>query len=183
MLHGARQLEVFREVVLPVHAKHGFTLLAIIVVAFERHVDGGARINNAVGQDGNLARIIVDTIVRVFGQRNTASRYHYRTLWHVALTQRDDIGGRAFKLSANDIFILFGYLLCHGLGRVVQLGKGILGGLVGRYATARHILVDGAAEGLGGGEEHAAVLHGVALNKVEVAVGVSTQVVVEAVGT
>ena len=183
VLYGSRHLEVFREVVLPVHSEHGLALLTVVAVALQRHVDRRARIDDALVEDGHLASAIVDRIVGVFGELHATCRNDHRALRHIVCAERDDVGCRAFKLSRQHVLVFLCYLLGNGLGRVVKLGERIFLCLVGRHATAHEKTVYSFSERLCLREEHATVGHGVALDKVEIAVRVRFVVVVETVGT
>ena len=85
-------------------------------------------------------------------------------------------------MAHEHIFVFFGYLLGYGLNGVIELGEGILLSYVGAHAMLHQVVVHVAAERLGFGEEHAALAHRVAFHVVEIAIGVSFIVVVEAVG-
>ena len=83
VLQGSADLEVLREVVLPVHAKHGFAHLSVVGVALERHVDGCSSVDDTLVEDSHLAGIVVHRIVGAFGEGHTSCRDEHRTLWHV----------------------------------------------------------------------------------------------------
>ena len=108
--------EALGEFVLPVYAKHGFALHAVFGVRLERHVHVGARIDNALIQDGYLTSRIIYRIIGAFGKYHATCRYHHRTMGHVHGTQRNDIGRRAFILAHQHVLILLGYQLGHRLG-------------------------------------------------------------------
>ena len=75
--------KVLREVVFPIQPKHRFALLPIIALAFQRNVYGCTCVYNALIQYRNLARIVIDAIVRTFRQPHTTCCYHYRPLRNV----------------------------------------------------------------------------------------------------
>ncbi len=181
VLQGARHLEVFREVVLPVHSEHGFPFLRVVTLAFKRHVDRRSSIDDALVEDGHLARAVVYGVVGSFRQGDASGRYDHRSLWHVVGAEGYDIGRRALVLSLQEKLVFLGNLLCHGLRRVVELRESIGCRLAGRHACADETVVEVASERLGLGEEHASVAHGVAFHVVEVAVWVRLVVVVKAV--
>ena len=183
VLERTRELEVLREVVLPIHTEHRLALLSVVGVTFERHVHGGAGIDDALVEDGHLAARVVDRVVGAFGERDAACRNHHRALRNVVCAERDDVSRCAAELSHEHVLVLLGYLLSHDFRRVVQLGEGILRSLVCRHAVLQKRLVHIAAERFGNGEEHASVRHGVALHVVEVAVRVRLVVIVESVGS
>ena len=183
VLERTRELEVLREVVLPVHAEHRLALLSVVGIAFERHVHGGAGVDDALVEDGHLATRVVDRVVGAFGERDAACRNHHRALRNVVCAERNDVSRCAAELSHEHVLVLLGNLLRHGLRRVVQLGEGVLLSLVCRHAVLQKRLVHIAAERFGNGEEHSTVRHGVTLHVVEVAVGMRLVVVVESVGS
>ena len=183
MLERTRQLEVAREGVFPVQSEHGFSLLPVIGVAFQRHIDCRAGIEDALIQNGHLACVVIDGIVRTFGERHATGGYLHRALRHVVGSQRDDIGSTASELSHEQVFILLGNLFGHGFGRVVELGIGILLRGAGGHAFRHEIVVEVFAEGFHQGEEHASVGHGVTVNKVEISVRVWLHVIVQPVGS
>ena len=81
-------------------------------------------------------------------------------------------------------FVFLGYLLGHGLCGVVELGEGVSGSDVFRYAVADERLVHVFSERFYGREEYGSVLRdGVVEYVVEVSVGVRPVVVVESVGS
>ena len=92
MLYGTRQLEILREVVLPVHSEHGLALHTIVGVALERHIHLRAGIDNALIENGHLSRIIVNRVVGTLSQHYATSRYHYRALRNVVGTGLNNIG-------------------------------------------------------------------------------------------
>ena len=181
MHEGTTQLEVLREVVLPVESHHRLAFLTIVALAFERDVNIGARVDDVLVEDGHLTRVVVHGVVASLGQGHAASRHHHRSLRHVVGAQRDDVGRGAAILSDEHVLVLLGYLLGHGLRGVIELGEGILVRARCRHAMLLEIVLHVGSEGFGDGEEDASVAHRVALHKIEVAVGVGFVVVVEAV--
>ena len=177
---GTADGEVLVEVVVPVDAEHGLALHGEVGVRLERHVDVGAGVDDALVEDGHLARRIVDAVVRALLQGDAACGDHHRALRHVHRAERDDVGRRTLELSGQDKLVLLGVLLGDSLGRVVELVEAVL---VGQLAHA--LLVEPraqiVAEGLGRRQEDAAVVNGIALHVVELSVGVGLHVVVHAV--
>ena len=180
---GTAQLEVLREVVLPVETEHGLSRHAIVGVALQRHVDRRSGIDDALVEDGHLASIVIHRVVRAFAQRNTTCRHHHGTLRHIDRSERDDIGRGALELSHQEILVLLGYLLRHRLGAVVEFGEGVASGFLIVDALSLQVLVDIASEWLHLRDEDATTRHGVALHIVEVAIAVGIVVVVESIGT
>ena len=178
VLQRTAHLEILREIVGPVHAEHRFSHLAVVGVALERHVDGRAGIENALIEDGHLARAVVHGVVAALGERHAARRHHHRALRHVVGTERDDVGRSAAELSRQHVFVLLCNLLRHGHRRVVELGEGVARGFFSTYSLGNQVVVEIATEWLGGGEEDAPVLHGVALHVVETSVGMGLHIVV-----
>ena len=83
MLQRTANLEVLREVILPVEADHRLALHAIFRVRLQRDVDAGTCVDNALIEDGHLTGRVVDAIVGTFRQRDTACGDHHRTLRHI----------------------------------------------------------------------------------------------------
>ena len=181
VLQRTAYLEILRELVLPVDAEHTLTLHTVVGVALQRHVDRRAGIDDALVQDGHLAGRIVNSIVAALAQDDTAGSDHHRALRHIVGPERDDVGRRALELAHQLELVLVGHLAGGGTRGVVELLEHVFGGNVGSHATADEELAQRASEGLGRGEEHTAVAHGVALDEVEVAVGVGLVVIVQTV--
>ena len=172
--------EVLGEVVLPVHADHRLALHAVVGIRFERHIDVGAGIDDALIQDGDLAGRVVDRIVAALLERDAAGRHHDRSLRHVVGSQRDDVGARTFILSCQYELVLLGILPGHGLRGVIECVEAVFVGHVA-HAFRLQVLAQILAEGFGCGEEHAAIVDGVALHEVELSVGVRLHVGIEPV--
>ena len=181
MHEGTTQLEVLREVILPVESHHRLAFLTIVALAFERDVDIGACVDDVLVEDGHLTRVVVHGVVASLGQGHAACRHHHRSLRHVVGAQRDDVGRGSAILSDEHVLVLLGYLLGHGLRGVIEFGEGILVRARCRHAMLFEIVLHVGSEGFGDGEEDASIAHRVALHKVEVAVGVGLVVVVETV--
>ena len=114
------ELEVLREVILPVHTQHRLALHTVVGVRLQRHTDVCARIDDALVQYGHLTGRVIYGIVGAFHQFDTTCRHHDRPLRHVIGTKGDDIGTMPLKLSHHHELILLGNLLCDGLRRVVE---------------------------------------------------------------
>ena len=63
VLQRTANLEVLRELILPVKAEHAFPLHTILGIALQGHVDGRSCIDDALVENGHLAGRIVDTII------------------------------------------------------------------------------------------------------------------------
>jgi len=181
MLYSTAYLELFREVVLPVQPEHRFPLHAIVGIAFQRHADGCAGIDDTLVQDGNLACRIVDAIVGALGQHHSSRRYHDRALRHVVCPQRNDIGRRALILPHEHKLIFLGYLLCCRLGGVVKFLKSILGSRGRCNARLLHLELERRAERFGRGEEHTPAAYGISVDIVEAPVCMHFIIIVQAV--
>ena len=175
------QLEVLREVVLPVQAYHRLALHAVVGVRLQRHVHVGAGVDDALVQDGHLACGIVHRVVAAFLQRHASCRHHYRPLGHVVGIQRDDVGRASLVLSCHHELVLLSYLLSHGLGGVVELAVDVLLGHVARQSLVHQLLAQVVAEGLCGWQEHATIIDRIPTHKVEEAIGVGLVIVVQTV--
>ena len=183
MLERSRKLEVLGEVILPVHAEHCFPLLSIIALALQRHVDCGTCVDDALVENGHLAGAVIHAIVGTFGQLHATGSDNDGTLRYVIRAERDDVGLCAAELSLQQILVFLCNLLGNGLCGVVEFGESIFRGCGGRDTFADKIVIEITAERLCGREEDTAVADGVALDKVEIAVGVSLVVIVKAVST
>ena len=182
MLQRTAQLEILREVVGPVHAEHRFSHLSVVGVAFERHVDGRSRVDDALVENRHLARAVVHGVVAAFAERHTARGHHDRALRHVLRTERNHIGRSASELSRQHEFVLLGDLLGDGHRRVVEFGEGVSLGFLVADSLGNQVFIKILTERLGGWEEDTTVRHGVALDKVESTVGMDFHIVVQAVG-
>ena len=112
-------LEVFREVVLPVHAHHRLSLHTVLRVRLQRHTHVGPGVDDALVEDGHLTGRIVYSIVRALGQFHTTRRHLHRPLWHIVGSQRNHIGRRSLILAHKQVFVFLGDESRHRLGRVV----------------------------------------------------------------
>ena len=92
MLQCTTYLEVFREVVFPVEAKHTLALHTIFAVAFQRHTDIRSCVDDALVEDGHLTSGIVHTIVGTFLQGDATRCHDNGALGHVIGTQGNDVG-------------------------------------------------------------------------------------------
>ena len=96
-------------------------------------------------------------------------------------TQRDHIGRSAFILARHHILILLRVLLGLCLGRSIQVVEHVFLGIRLREAVLDQLRLEITAEGLCCREEHTAATHGIALDKVEVAIGIRLVVIVQTV--
>ena len=183
VLKRSRELEVLGEVILPVYAEHRFPLLGIVALALQRYVDSGTCIDDALVEDGYLAGTVVYAIVGTFSQFHATGSDNDRTLRHVIRAERDDVGLCTTELPLQYVFVFLGNLLGNGLRGVVEFGKSIFRRSGSRDTFAYEIVIEIAAERLSGREEDTSVADGVALNEVEVAVGVCLVVIVKTVST
>ena len=178
--HRAAKREVLVELIVPVHAEHRLALHGIVGIRLEGGLHISTRIDDALVQDSHLACRVVHGVVASLLQLHAARRHLDRPLRHVVGTEGDDVGRVALELSRQQELVLLGYLLGHGLGRVVQLVEAVL---VGQRAKSflLQVAAQVVAERLCRGQEDAAIVHGVALHEVELPVGVGLLVVVQAV--
>ena len=140
-------LQVFREIVLPVHTQHRLALHTVVGIRLEGGGDVRLRIQDALVDDGHLTGGVIDGIVGAFRQFHATSPDRHGTFRHVIGAQGDDIGRRAFELSSQDKLILFCILLCHRLSGVVELGEGILLSIGLRESVLDELLPQITAEG------------------------------------
>ena len=182
MAQRTAHLEVLAEVVFPVDAEHGLPRLAVVGIAFRRHLHLRPGVEDALVEDGDLAGRIVDGVVAAFGEGDAAGCHHHRTLGHVVGAERDDVGRRATELAHEHILVFFGYLLGDGLRGVVEFGIAVFFCGLGCYSLRDEEFIEVFAERLHLGQEDAPVADGVAAHVVEIAVGVHLHVVVEPVG-
>lgn len=96
------QLEVLGEVVGPVHAEHRLALHVEYGVALHGHVHRGACIEDALIDDGHRTHGVVDGVVAVLGERDTACGDLHRAARHVVGTELDDIAARAGMLAREE---------------------------------------------------------------------------------
>ena len=174
------QLQVLVEVVLPVHTHHGIALHAVVSVRLQRHVHVCTCIDNALVQDGHLARRVVHRVVTALLQGHATSCHHHRTLGHVVGSQRDDIGTRSLELSCQDKFVFLCRLLGYGLRRVIQFVKHILVGHAAQSSLFQ-LAAQVVTERLCRGQEHATILNRIATDKVELPIGMGLHVIVQTV--
>ena len=176
-------LKVLREVVLPVHAEHRLALHAIVGIRLERSIHIGMRVDDALVDDGHLASRIIDGIVGTLLQLHTTSGDLYRPSGDIGGAQREDTTLRTFVGSRHDKLIALSILFGYRLGRVVELSKGVLVSLDCRKAVVDELLLQVAAKGLGGRQEHPTIADCITLDKVEVTIGVGLVVIVQTVAT
>ena len=157
--------------------------MCIVALALQRHVDCGTCVDDALVENGHLAGAVIHAIVGTFGKLHATGSDDNRALRHVIRPERDDVGLCAAELSLQQIFVFLGNLLGNGLRGVVELCESIFGSSGGRDPFTHKIVVEIAAERLSGREKDAAIADSVALDEVEVAVGVSFVVIVKAVST
>ena len=119
-------LEVFGEVVFPVHADHCLAFLLVGTLAFQGDIDGCSGVNDALIEDGYLPGTVIDTVVRAFIQGHTACRHDHRSLWYVIGPEGNDIRRRTPVLPCEHELVFFSNLLGDGLCGVVKLFEDIL---------------------------------------------------------
>ncbi len=120
MLERTAELEVLREVILPVKSEHRLALLCIVGITFERYVYCSSGIDNTLVEDCNLSGRIVHAIVGTLLQSNSSGSNDHRSLWHVVCAERYHVGRSTAILSRESELILFGNLLGDSLCRIVK---------------------------------------------------------------
>ena len=170
VLQRTAQLEVLREVILPVQTQHRLALHAVVGLALKRHVDVRARIDEALIEDGNLSRAIVNGVVGAFGELCAACRYYHAALRHIVGSEGDDVGRRALELSHKLEAVALRVLLGGGLRLLIEGCEGIELGCALGHSLVLHGRDESLAERLCHWEEHSAVGHRVALHEVVEAV-------------
>ena len=169
--------EVLAHVVLQVESYERFALHAVVVVAFKVHAHVRTCVDDALVDDGHHAHGVIHRVVLVLHQRYPAGRDGHGALWHVHGSEADFGTVVSLVLSGEQEFVLFRYLLGHGLGGVVQCVETILFG----QGFIVQIFTQVASERFGHGEIDAPFVDGVSLHVVELSVGVRTVVGIQAV--
>ena len=169
--------EVLAHVVLQVESYERFALHAVVVVAFKVHAHVRTCVDDALVDDGHHAHGVIHRVVLVLHQRYPAGRDGHGALWHVHGSEADFGTVVSLVLSGEQEFVLFRYLLGHGLGGVVQCVETILLG----QGLIVQIFTQVASERFGHGEIDAPFVDGVSLHVVELSVGVRTVVGIQAV--
>ena len=100
---------------------------------------------------------------------------------HIIGTQRDHIGRSSLILARHHILVLLRILLGLCLGRSIQVVEHVFLGIRRREAVLDQLRLEITAEGLCCREEHSAAAHGIALDKVEIAIGIRLVVIVQTV--
>ena len=135
MHNGTAYLQILRQLVCPVKSQHRLALHAVFGIRLERYTHIGSGVDNALVQNGYLARRIVNRIVRALGQHHATGCYYHRTTGHVVGSQRNHISRRAFVLAYQHILILLGYQFGYGLGTIVEFAEYIFLSLRCREAS------------------------------------------------
>ena len=183
MLERTAQLEVLREIILPVDTHHRLPFLCKIALTLEAYVDIGASIYNALVEDGHLTSRIIHAIVGTLYKLHASGCYLHRTLRHIESTKRDDICRCSTELSLQHVLVFLGYLLCNGLRRVVEFHEAILLGDGSIDTFLNEIFIKVISERLCRRQEHTTVRNGITLHIVEISVRVWSVIVVKTVGT
>ena len=178
VLQRTAQLEVLREVILPVQAQHRLALHAVVGLALQRHVDVRAGIDETLIEDGNLSGAVVNGVVGALGELCAASRHYHAALRHVVGSKGDDVGRRALELSHKLEAVALRVLLGGGLRLLIEVSEGIARCRALGHALLLHGRDEALAERLCHREEHSAVGHRVALHEVVEAVRVGLVVIV-----
>ena len=181
MHQRATQLEVLRELVLPVHAHHRLALHAVIRVRLERHLHVGTGVADALVQDGHLAGRVIHRVVAALLEGHAASRHHHRSGGHVIGPKGYHVVRSALELSHEDVLVLLCRLLRDGLRLAVELREDVFLGLCLVETCCQQLPAQIGAEGFCRRQEHTTVAHGVTLHVVEVAVRMGLHVIVETV--
>ena len=165
---------------MPVQSQHGLSLHAIAGIILQRYADIGTCVDDTLVQDGNLTQGIVHTIVGTLLQLHATGNNLHRTLGHVIGTQRDDIGGSTLILTRHDELVLLGILFGYGLRRVIKLVEAI-GICQICHTFLTQVVTQILTKGLCCRQEHTTIINGIALNKVELAIGVRLHIGIQPV--
>ena len=150
---------------------------SISVVALHTGIDLRSCIYNALVEDVNRSHGVIDTVIDVLGQRDTACRNDNAPRCHTCHSEADFCSVSSLVASGEHELVLLGNLFGDGLCRVIQgveavfVGDGIVVNPCSQVVAKR----------LGYGEDDAPPLNGVALDIVELSVGVGAVVVVQTV--
>ena len=174
---GAAQREVLAHVVLQVEAHERLALHAVVVVAFEVHTHVGARVDDALVDDGHHAHGIVHRVVLVFHQRHAACRHCHGALRHVHRPEADFRPVVALVFAREQEFVFFRDLPGRGFSGRVKFVKAIFLG----QGVVVQVTAQVAAERFHHGEIDAPFVDGVAFHVVEPPVGVGFVVVVQTI--
>ena len=177
---GSAESEVLVEVVLPVQSEHGLSLHAVLGVVLVGCLHAGAGVEYALVEDGDLSRRVVHAVVAALLQLHASGRDLDGASWHVEGVERDDVGRRSLELTREQELVFLCNLSRHGLCRVIELVEAVGVGHVA-HALALEVSPQVAAEGLCRGEEDTPAADGVAVDVVELSVGVGLHVGVESV--
>ena len=179
MHERAAYLELFRHIILEINAEHRFALHAVVGVRFHRARHRRSRVEDALVENLDRSRVIVDSIVRPLGEQLPTGTHHNASLRNTGGVELNFVCFGRFEFAGNPEFVVFRDLFRHGVGRVVEFGVGKLSG-EGRIADGFDQV---SAKRLHDGEEDAARsgIHGVSFHKVKISVRHSAGVVVQSV--
>ena len=107
-------LEILGEVIREVQAEHGFALHTIVRVTLQADVHTGARIQNALVENFNDARIIVHGIIGTFHQGLASSSNDHRTARNIHGSQLDFVIARSLVFAGNEELVFLGNLPGNG---------------------------------------------------------------------
>ena len=172
-------LELFRYIILEINAEHRFALHAVVGVRFHRARHRRSRVEDALVENLDRSRVVVDGIVRPLSEQLSTGTHHNAPLRNTGGVELNFVCFGRFEFAGNPEFVVFCDLFRHGMGRVVEFGVGKLSS-EGRIADGFDQV---SAERLHDGEEDAARggIHGVSFHKVKISVRHSACVVVQSV--
>ena len=172
----AQVLERTADGQVPVHlvvgikAYEGLALHTEGLVALHRGIDGCAGIYDALVDDGDTAVVVVNDVVRILHQCDTACGHYHRTWSNAARTEVYLVGSRTLVLAGKQELVLLCHLLGSGLGGVVQFLEHVLVGHL-PAAACLYPLAQMLAEGFCHGEDDAPLIDGISVDKVKLSVG------------
>ena len=176
-LEGTSEYEVLGELVVPVQSEEGLALHGVGVVALHVCFNLLSGVDEALVEDGDHAHGVVHAVVHVLCERDSSGGDDDAS-WSDLCGSEDDFCAVGSFVSSGELeLVLLGNLLGHGLGGVVECVEAVL---VGDGVVA-YPLPEVVAEGFCHGEDDASLADGVALDVVELSVGVGAVVVVQAV--
>ena len=182
MLQRTAYDELLGEVVFPVYAEHGLSFHRVVALTLKRDVDRRSCIDDALVEDSDLARRIIDGIIDTFHQGDTACRDIHAAARHVVSSQRYDVCRRTPEMSRHEEPVLLRHLLGGCLGGVIQFTVRISLRSLAIHAARHQGILQSLAERLCHREIHSAVAHRVTLHEVEHAIGVHAVVGIKTVG-
>ena len=128
MHERAAYLEPFRYIILEINAEHRFALHAVVGVRFHRARHRRSRVEDALVENLDRSRVIVDSIVRPLGEQLPTGTHHNASLRNTGGVELNFVCFGRFEFAGNPEFIVFRDLFRHSVGRVVEFGVGKLSG-------------------------------------------------------